>query len=354
MSLDAIRRQVNDVPDYYILSAQQEFENSTNVKLLNPRVIDEEFNYKKHIFSKLKFLYLEQETRDKFLRRISEISSVELEEDKHGEWNDIANIERQTGESKVILKSLKSEMNNKIKNLDQLCEDNIELYHQYIDKVDDSKRLIHDIDDITQEIDQILDEFDDQEFIQDITNNNNNSTDDIDLSNIIEKSRALVDEQTQQLNSLQQEIDHQQSQYEKKCTHHTNLLHKSQDLKEIIKSYSDLESNDIETNQQNNKKLHDKFQNYGKWCKEMNDVIIKLSNITNIKLKLTKKNNFYLIIDNSKRIIYTHHWKIIKIEGFKNESSTNQFIKFVNQLNLTEDLFLSALVEFIQDDQTRL
>ncbi|KAK6204620.1 uncharacterized protein RJT21DRAFT_117071 [Scheffersomyces amazonensis] len=335
MSLDTIRSEVQESKSYYILSAQDEFESSTNI---NPKVIEEELAYKKHIFSKLKFLYLEQETRDKFLRRISEISSDELEQLNASD--ELKNIEQETIDSKVILKELKNTMNERISDLQQLCTTNMDLYNEYTTKNNQTQEVIHHIDQLNTDIDGLLNEFEDKELIDQLSTQE--TSEDSNIESIRNSKQSMVNDERTRMQDLDTELELSRSTLKSHEQSIQQLQAKLDELQQVADKYTQ----DHEPQAQvHNQRLVDKYQNYAKWCKEMNDILVRLTGIDDVKLKLTNKNNFCLVIQQTKRIIYTRDWKIINMDGF---NDCQPFINRVNVLTLSEDQFLQKLAEYVR------
>lgn len=128
--------------DLEFLTAQRQIEETqladgTHVE--NPLVVNEEINFKKEEFAKLKFQYLEQETRERFLRAI--LSSPPL----YVEQKDIDEYETQNREKKAELKSHKTSLNTTIQNIQEKNSQNVSLYHDLQVKLNDTDEILKEI-----------------------------------------------------------------------------------------------------------------------------------------------------------------------------------------------------------------
>lgn len=131
--------------DLEFLTAQQqvaETQLADGTHIENPLVVNEEINFKKEEFAKLKFQYLEQETREKFLRAI--LSSPPL----YVEQKDIDEYEAQNREKKAQLKSLKTSMNTTLQNIQEKNSQNVSLYQDLLAKLNDTDELLKEISDM--------------------------------------------------------------------------------------------------------------------------------------------------------------------------------------------------------------
>lgn len=112
--------------DLDILTAQKLVEDTQladGTHIENPLAVNEEIIFKKEEFAKLKFQYLEQETREKFLRAI--LSSPPL----FVEQKDVDEYEVQNRARKAELKELKVSMSATVQKIQEKNSENVSLYH---------------------------------------------------------------------------------------------------------------------------------------------------------------------------------------------------------------------------------
>lgn len=131
-----------EMEDLEFLTAPRQIEETqladgTTIK--NPLVVNEEINFKKEEFAKLKFQYLEQETREKFLRAI--LSSPPL----YVEQTDIDEYEARNKEQKAELKQLKVSMNATLQNIHEKNSENVSLYHDLQSRITETDGVLKEI-----------------------------------------------------------------------------------------------------------------------------------------------------------------------------------------------------------------
>ncbi|EGW34111.1 uncharacterized protein SPAPADRAFT_59533, partial [Spathaspora passalidarum NRRL Y-27907] len=159
------RSQLEYTPEYWILSAEKDFK-SANIKLTNPRYIDDEIANEKNILSKLKFLYLEQETRYEFLKHICEnnqdITDLQVEE-----------IRESTQESKLRLKHLKQQLNQQIGDLETITKEVSDLYEKYLELT--TTTLFDEAEELEEEIAKLKESEDNWETLDFMLQGSNNT-----------------------------------------------------------------------------------------------------------------------------------------------------------------------------------
>lgn len=124
-------------------------ENTTS-RLSNPNGIKDELAYLKEFSSKLKFQYLEQETRDKFLRLLL------IENELNINREDIDTLVTQNAELKQALKDLKREMETVIQSSDTVANDVISLNKAFIARKTDVDETLVGLENLQNELDHLL------------------------------------------------------------------------------------------------------------------------------------------------------------------------------------------------------
>lgn len=132
-----------------VLSSEDEFKK--RIKAISdtvdhPSLVDEEINYQKERLSKLKFQYIEQETKEKFLRYIVEKPDLLVSKE------DISQLEQNNVTVKAYLKTLKETASAKSTDIDKLTEEIINLKEEYDSSYDEVSNMLRE----TEEIDNHL------------------------------------------------------------------------------------------------------------------------------------------------------------------------------------------------------
>lgn len=348
--------------NYSILTSDQDFHNA-NIKLNNPKLIKDELLHYQNIFSKLKFLYLEQETRDIFLREISEIN-YKLPPKESNFINEIEfeSFNQETQISKQRLKKNKQTMYNKISQLELITNDTDLLYTNYSNRSRQIQQLLNDeINSLELKInDELMMQNDNQtimEYMMDSRpsssvsemisllqnnenhNHNHNNQDQVNDNDILKKN--AIDK----LHEINNDINEITKQYENNLYQIEIITKKLNDLNDILKNLKPREYKD------------DKLQKYTKWSIEMNEILTKLSIINKVELNkeegTTSGNEYRLSISygdsSTNNLIIKYHegdWKIVSLQGYKDNNNNNKLISKINSLGNQNDFF-KAIAQFI-------
>ena len=348
--------------NYSILTSDQDFHNA-NIKLNNPKLIKDELLHYQNIFSKLKFLYLEQETRDIFLREISEIN-YKLPPKESNFINEIEfeSFNQETQISKQRLKKNKQTMYNKISQLELITNDTDLLYTNYSNRSRQIQQLLNDeINSLELKInDELMMQNDNQtimEYMMDSRpsssvsemisllqnnenhNHNHNNQDQVNDNDILKKN--AIDK----LHEINNDINEITKQYENNLYQIEIITKKLNDLNDILKNLKPREYKD------------DKLQKYTKWSTEMNEILTKLSIINKVVLNkeagTTSGNEYRLSISygdsSTNNLIIKYHegdWKIVSLQGYKDNNNNNKLISKINSLGNQNDFF-KAIAQFI-------
>ena len=348
--------------NYSILTSDQDFHNA-NIKLNNPKLIKDELLHYQNIFSKLKFLYLEQETRDIFLREISEIN-YKLPPKESNFINEIEfeSFNQETQISKQRLKKNKQKMYNKISQLELITNDTDLLYTNYSNRSRQIQQLLNDeINSLELKInDELMMQNDNQtimEYMMDSRpsssvsemisllqnnenhNHNHNNQDQVNDNDILKKN--AIDK----LHEINNDINEITKQYENNLYQIEIITKKLNDLNDTLKNLKPREYKD------------DKLQKYTKWSIEMNEILTKLSIINKVELNkeegTTSGNEYRLSISygdsGTNNLIIKYHegdWKIVSLQGYKDNNNNNKLISKINSLGNQKDFF-KAIAQFI-------
>lgn len=348
--------------NYSILTSDQDFHNA-NIKLNNPKLIKDELLHYQNIFSKLKFLYLEQETRDIFLREISEIN-YKLPPKESNFINEIEfeSFNQETQISKQRLKKNKQKMYNKISQLKLITNDTDLLYTNYSNRSRQIQQLLNDeINSLELKInDELMMQNDNQtimEYMMDSRpsssvsemisllqnnenhNHNHNNQDQVNDNDILKKN--AIDK----LHEINNDINEITKQYENNLYQIEIITKKLNDLNDILKNLKPREYKD------------DKLQKYTKWSIEMNEILTKLSIINKVELNkeegTTSGNEYRLSLSygnsSTNNLIIKYNegdWKIVSLQGYKDNNNNNKLISKINSLGNQNDFF-KAIAQFI-------
>lgn len=318
-------------PQYAILNAQTEFEQS-QIKITNPSLINDEFSHQREIFSKLKFIYLEQETRDKFLRRISELTTIE-----NIESGDVQLVSEQSLVKKSELKALKNELDEQLIQFKNITQENNDLYKEYETRLEKNNLLLDELSRLDDEVEKALqDSKDYYEIFDNLPGTTAKETSGGDESKISEEIQLMISTKENELQKTLLELDSLTKNVETKAS----LAQSQQKLNEqSLDMLTHLKAQKVE----DGAPISDDFQRYCIWCKEINEILIKFTDISNMELKQLGQDKFKLVllfVDDQIVLIYGGGFKILKINK---DIDLEEF----NGKFLDEDLFGRELARII-------
>ncbi|CUM68531.1 uncharacterized protein PRCAT00006257001 [Priceomyces carsonii] len=263
MSLESIKLLLDalDGSSYSILSLKSEFENLQS-KLDNPLLVNEEFKYQKEVFSKLKFQYLEQETRDKFLRKISESNDEDISRE------DVDGMEGETMEKKRELKDLKSQLNNRISDLQATSEEVVKLYDDLNIKIRHTRDKVGEAEHLESQINDLLKSQapEKRELI-----NNLDIESQIDIDATMDVYNQILSDRGAKLRGIGNDINLKRQ----------ILANHEQQLHNIATKVNNLQQHILDMSPDQNLS---KTQLFAKWCKEMNGLLLNFTNVKNLTL----------------------------------------------------------------------
>lgn len=254
-------------------------------KPLTPGNITHEFQQQRQRFERLKFTYLEQETRDKFLRII-------LNDEPH----DLKEMENGLEELKNRYLALEDQMNVKQSEIDSAVEQVIKISDSQTERLSELNKLIGEIEEIETGIssypqyNEVLESVDlskyeeqyDSQFTPD--DNNMDDNDDNEILSYLNHEHNEVVSKELQLNEINQELNQQQA-----------LLAKKQQL------IGQLESKFAELSKFKEDNSNE-FTNLGNWLTKMNSLLseftaIKFSSRIDQELIVLTFNKYELELD---------------------------------------------------------
>lgn len=307
--------------DISIHNSQQDFLShisKINESIKIPTLINDEISYQKESFSKLKFQYLEQETKEKYLRSLFDSPPLSVDQE------DINNMKNENINSKQKLKALKVTMEKKMNDIQELSRETVQLNEEYQDKYSETNKTLAQLDNMEEKINSIIDNQREEtkqiiKCLIDLSSNTN----DKDLTKIMENvnNKTLqVDSGLQVANELhlkKQLSDNQQQSLQK-------LQEKLVTLKSSLLS--------IKSNEEPNEN-----QIFAQWVKEMNEFLINLNSLSYIRFEFD---------DSSDLKIFVGHNKIILDKNFTilNVNELSKFENIVRKINSNESKMQNFLI----------
>lgn len=317
------KKQLDEIDhDISILSSQKDFQshmNKINETVENPILINDEINFQKENFSKLKFQYLEQETKEKFLRSLFDNPPISIQQE------DINKLQEENVHSKQALKALKESMNNKMNDIHEISRVTVELNEEYQNKYNETNKMLDEVIRMEEKINSIIDNQQDEtkEIIKSL----------IDLSSGMKEKDLTKIMISASNKSLQDYTTAPQSGNE---LHLKNQLNENQQqhLQKLQEKLTALKFNLL--NVEDNKEPNDN-QFYAQWVKEMNEILISLNGLSYIKFEFVDNTNLKLIVNN-------HNVLLNKNFDILNKNELSQFQYLIDNINSNENKMKNFLL----------
>lgn len=266
-------------PNISINNSKEEFLKSG---LNNPKTITEDISKQTNQFESLKFQYLEQEARDKFLRVLLNNDPITI---KHEELNKTQIETQQTIQQETMLTL---EMNEKQSQVDELTNELLDLNDKYNEKYQRNLELLKRMETLENEMKSIDV---DPSLLDEIELDNFTSFEDY-----IRTQNEKVYEGKSLLRQLDDDMESKNQQVSQNTSTITEL---NQVLNELLMS--------------SNHTIKSENNNIGKWINEINKI---LSKFTTIKFDIVINEVIEVIIG-------THHLKLDKLNLSLIESNCN-------------------------------
>lgn len=317
------KKQLDELDhDISILSSQKDFQshmNKINETVENPILINDEINFQKENFSKLKFQYLEQETKEKFLRSLFDNPPISIQQE------DINKLQEENVHSKQALKALKESMNNKMNDIHEISRVTVELNEEYQNKYNETNKMLDEVIRMEEKINSIIDNQQDEtkEIIKSL----------IDLSSGMKEKDLTKIMISASNKSLQDYTTAPQSGNE---LHLKNQLNENQQqhLQKLQEKLTALKFNLL--NVEDNKEPNDN-QFYAQWVKEMNEILISLNGLSYIKFEFVDNTDLKLIVNN-------HNVLLNKNFDILNKNELSQFQYLIDNINSNENKMKNFLL----------
>lgn len=297
--------------DISINNSKQEF---SNIGIENPKLINEEISHQKQKFSKLKFQYLEQETRDKFLRIILN-NSLTITKD------DIDRIVQENEQVKSKLKGLKNETTSKQEEISTLTGEINELNQEFELENDSYNNAMKQIQQMESEIKDIGV---DNELVENIDFNKFDN-----LDSYITKEQQELHHETGKLDELQETIDLTTKLNDNKVSLIHQLNEKLLQIK-LIKPSAPVENNS--------------YNNLGKWYNEVNRLLMTLVQQDTLKFNIIINEKFIIQINDVELALNRQN---LSIEESQKTPVINEAISHYNHSNNKSDILGNLLLQII-------
>lgn len=195
-----------------ISQAKEVFENivnSSKSSLQDPTKIKEEITYLKQFLSKLKFQYLEQETRDKFLRLL-------LIDNKSISESDVEAIVAENARLKLSLKLLKREIEAVTEQGESMAEEVVNLNEQLKKQKADVRDDILEVAKLQAELDLLMSEGENENYKTLFNFKKLIHSDEVGLSEAISIASCAVENDEATLRELNKKIEDSRHEVEQK------------------------------------------------------------------------------------------------------------------------------------------
>lgn len=174
---------------------------SSTLRLSDPNTIKDELSYLKEFFSKLKFQYLEQETRDRFLRLLLLENNGEIQQE------DVDALVAANAELKRELKLLKLEMVDLVKTSEGIAEEVIAQNRTFESLKKDVDDTLGDIASLQGELDGLLNAPENENYKTLFNLQKMIDTDDIGLSEALGIASNALEQEKLAVSQLELDVE---------------------------------------------------------------------------------------------------------------------------------------------------
>lgn len=174
----------------------------------DPRTVDDDIAFHKHHLSKLKFLYLEQETRDRFLGNL--LANKLLDNDA------VVDITAQNAAVKSTLQSLNDQIDATIASIDTLAQDVVAINERHEVKHKEVRAITADIAAMDARLLAVITLLSDNDDHLILYNLQKSVSDDIDFDRIIDISSAQLEADIATYNNLRHQLEQRYAQADAK------------------------------------------------------------------------------------------------------------------------------------------
>lgn len=231
---------------------------SLSSSLKDPRGIKEELVYVKEFCSKLKFQYLEQETRDKFLRILL------TENAHHVSADQLDEIVKENINLKNALKLLKTEMESVLKTSEVMADEVIALNQTLESRRLEVDEALAGVDTLQNELDALLKDPENENHVALFNVKRLIDTEDIGLNEAIEIAESAVNLELLVLTDLDRAVERARDEEASKQKLIGGLQESLARLQRLVNEEAVREKKDV-----------DPEQEYAQWLRELNSMVDK-------------------------------------------------------------------------------
>lgn len=305
----------------------------------DPTTVKEELAHLKEFSSKLKFQYLEQETRDKFLRLML------MEKDQNISQKDIEELVEQNAKEKKALKQLKTEMYSLIKTSEAQAEENISLNRSFEARNLDISNTLLEIDTLKEELETLLNDPENENHKTLFNLKKIIDTEDIGLNEAISIATNALDQDVLTLSKLDHSVEKAQADLQDK----SQLLVTLEDnLKKLDTVLKEIESKP--------KEEQEPRQVFAQWLRDMNTTLQKFIPVSlqfTESAQILKLGSHLFTFDEEFNIISCSD-KRVKQPSIQQVNSAKENNKFWKLLQLLTKVIFSAEQEVVGKKEVRL
>ncbi|CCE88995.1 Piso0_001790 [Millerozyma farinosa CBS 7064] len=277
----------------------------------NPGCVGDEINSRKELFSKLKFQYLEQVTKEKFLRAILETPPVYIEK------GDIDAIQEKNDSAKAALKEVKNNVQKKMAEIDEVTREVVSLNEEYETKYKATDDTLQSFSELQDRLDALVrNQKPASKQAAETMMGLPEELSDRDLRNVVPSFQRLLESKENSLSQLSNDFNMKNQLQTNQQLHIDKLRTKLESLRTSLKT---VDKSEVPNSQ----------QNFAQWIKEMNEILLKLNGWEHIDVKI--ENNEITIASNDTAIVLSEDLRVL------NPEDLIQYRDVVHKINSTSD-----------------
>lgn len=250
---------------------------SSSSSLSDPRSIKDELAYLKEFCSKLKFQYLEQETRDKFLRLLFLEDTQEVLVEK------LDQIVKDNVSLKSALKQLKSEMMSVLERSEAMTEEVLALSASYDSRKAEVSEALAGVESLQSELDSLLKDPENENHVTLFNVKRLIDTEDIGLNEAISIAESTVAQESQALSDLKLAVARASAETTAQEKLTSSLSEQLEKLQSLVDAESQKPAQDV-----------DPEQEYAQWLRELNLTVSKFVPV-NVEVKKSNEDSILTI-----------------------------------------------------------
>lgn len=277
------------------------------LNLSNPKSIKDELVYLKEFLSKLKFQYLEQETRDKFLRLLL------IGEEEHVTQDQVDALTENNLALKLQLKQLKSELHQLVDESTNTAEEVIFLNKEFAAQEAELNADIEAVKKLQSDLDAVLDAPENENYKILFNLNKMIDSDDLSLDEAIQIAQNAYDKDVTALALLEDDETKAGAAFEARKELLSELLERLLNLKVLVEKSRQTDDHDKEPDQ-----VH------VQWIRGLNKLLRKF---INTEVELSVHNGYHTLSLNGQTIVLD---SALNIVAYENSCLTRRSVEFIN------------------------